>query len=58
MKSRDCVVQVAAYPSKVVDWRAGVETDLDEVLQVRAVFRNVSKGVLSPAAARRAPRLS
>ena len=40
--------EVAAYPSKVVDYRAGVEADLDEVLQVPSVFRNVEQGVLAP----------
>jgi ribosome maturation protein SDO1 len=28
----------------VQEWRAGVETDLDEVLQIEKVFTNVSKG--------------
>jgi len=40
--------EVAAYPSKVVDFRNGIEVELDEVLQVVTVFRNVSKGVIAP----------
>mmetsp|Transcript_25139 Transcript_25139/g.75471 ORF Transcript_25139/g.75471 Transcript_25139/m.75471 type:complete len:344 (-) Transcript_25139:23-1054(-) len=40
--------EVAAYPSKVVDFRAGVEEDLDEVLQVVQVFSNVAQGVVVP----------
>lgn len=35
--------EVACYKNKVVNWRNGVETDLDEVLQIRSVFENVSK---------------
>ena len=29
-------------------WRAGTETDIDEVLQTPTVFSNVSKGQLAP----------
>lgn len=36
--------QIACYKNKVQEWRAGVETDLDEVLQIEKVFINVSKG--------------
>ncbi|CAD7705078.1 unnamed protein product [Ostreobium quekettii] len=39
--------ETACYKNKVVDWRNGTETDLDEVLQTTAVFKNVSKGVLA-----------
>jgi hypothetical protein len=35
--------EVACYKNKVVNWRNGVENDLDEVLQIRSVFENVSK---------------
>lgn len=34
----------ACYKNKVLEWRSGVETDIDEVLQVHSVFLNVSKG--------------
>jgi ribosome maturation protein SDO1 len=27
-----------------MEWRSGVETDIDEVLQIHSVFQNVSKG--------------
>lgn len=36
-------VQVAAYKNKVMNWRAKIETDINEVLQVTTVFQNVSK---------------
>ncbi|KAL4446200.1 hypothetical protein ABPG77_003007 [Micractinium sp. CCAP 211/92] len=39
--------EIACYKNKVVNWRNGVEKDLDEVLQTTAVFANVSKGVLA-----------
>jgi Predicted exosome subunit len=35
--------EVACYRNKAVDWREGVEQDIDEVLQAEAVFSNVSK---------------
>lgn len=39
--------EVACYPSKVLDFRNGVETDLDSVLQVEGIFKNVSNGILA-----------
>ena len=36
--------EIACYPNKVSAWRDKVEKDLDEVLQARQVFTNVSKG--------------
>lgn len=36
--------EIACYPNKVATWRSKVEKDLDEVLQSRTVFTNVSKG--------------
>ncbi|KAK9453141.1 SBDS protein C-terminal domain-containing protein [Dipodascopsis uninucleata] len=36
--------ELACYQNKVQDWRSGVETDLDEVLQIHSIFLNVSKG--------------
>lgn len=39
--------EVACFPNKVLNWRNGVEKDLDEVLQSRQIFANVSKGVLA-----------
>jgi ribosome maturation protein SDO1 len=41
-------VEVACYPNTVESWREKIETNLDEVLQSRQLFVNVSKvrGVL------------
>lgn len=39
--------EIACYKNKVSNWRAGIETDLDEVLQTTAVFNNVSKGIMA-----------
>lgn len=36
--------EIACYKNKVVNWRNGVETDIDEVLQIAKVYENVSKG--------------
>ncbi|KAL5534687.1 hypothetical protein ACEPAG_1151 [Sanghuangporus baumii] len=41
--------EVACYKNKVQEWRKGVETSLDDVLQTEAVFVNVSKGELAKA---------
>ncbi|KAF2271876.1 Shwachman-Bodian-diamond syndrome protein [Westerdykella ornata] len=35
--------ELACYKNKVMDWRNEVETDLDNVLQVRTVFANISR---------------
>ena len=42
-----CSVQIACYKNKVQEWRSGVETDIDDVLQISNVFMNVSKGELA-----------
>lgn len=42
--------EIACYKNKVLEYRSGVETDLDEVLQTDQVFSNVSKGALAPKA--------
>ncbi|QLL33530.1 hypothetical protein HG536_0E04410 [Torulaspora globosa] len=39
--------EIACYQNKVQDYRKGVETDLDEVLQIHQVFVNVSKGLVA-----------
>lgn len=36
--------EVACYPNKVQNWRNGIETDLDEVLQTEDVYTNVAQG--------------
>jgi ribosome maturation protein SDO1 len=42
--------EIACYKNKVLEWRSGVETDLDNVLQIEGVFLNVSKGQTAPSA--------
>ncbi|KAF7340141.1 Shwachman-bodian-diamond syndrome protein [Mycena venus] len=39
--------EIACYKNKVQEWRTGVETNLDDVLQISNVFMNVSKGEVS-----------
>ncbi|KAF9016580.1 Shwachman-Bodian-diamond syndrome protein [Hymenopellis radicata] len=41
--------EVACYKNKVQEWRNGVETNLDDVLQISNVFVNVSKGEVAKA---------
>ncbi|KAK6841359.1 hypothetical protein PG990_006634 [Apiospora arundinis] len=40
--------EIACYKNKVLEYRQGIETDLDEVLQIPNVFLNVSKGQTAP----------
>ncbi|KAK3939929.1 hypothetical protein QBC46DRAFT_386635 [Diplogelasinospora grovesii] len=42
--------EIACYKNKVLEYRSGIETDLDNVLQIPNVFLNVSKGQTAPAA--------
>ncbi|KAG8467681.1 hypothetical protein KFE25_006733 [Diacronema lutheri] len=39
--------EIACYPNKVINWRNGVEKDLDEVFQSRQIFVNVSKALVA-----------
>ncbi|TBU53442.1 Shwachman-Bodian-diamond syndrome protein [Dichomitus squalens] len=39
--------EIACYKNKVQEWRSGVETNIDDVLQIANVFVNVSKGELA-----------
>ncbi|KZF24093.1 Shwachman-Bodian-diamond syndrome protein [Xylona heveae TC161] len=41
--------EIACYKNKVLEWRSGVEKDLDNVLQIPTVFLSVSKGQAAPA---------
>jgi len=41
--------EIACYKNKVQEWRTGVETNIDDVLQISNVFTNVSKGQVAPA---------
>ncbi|KIL70604.1 hypothetical protein M378DRAFT_1035037 [Amanita muscaria Koide BX008] len=36
--------EIACYKNKVQEWRTGIETNIDDVLQISNVFLNVSKG--------------
>ena len=48
LKRKGASFEVAAYPNEVRDFRAGVEGDVDEVLQVVSVFSNTVHGVVAP----------
>lgn len=37
--------EIACYKNKVIEWRAKITTDIDEVLQTPTIFTNVSKGI-------------
>ncbi|KAF7968099.1 hypothetical protein HWV62_38538 [Athelia sp. TMB] len=41
--------EIACYKNKVQEWRTGVETNLDDVLQISNVFTNVGKGEVAKA---------
>ena len=47
LQKAGCKFEVAAYKNKVIDFRQGIENDLEEVLQIDNVFENVSKGLLA-----------
>lgn len=40
--------EIACYKNKVLEYRSGIETDLDNVCQIPNVFLNVSKGQTAP----------
>lgn len=44
-KSHGIKFEIACYKNKVLNWREGVEKNLDEVLQTTSIFTNVSKGI-------------
>ncbi|CAE8736309.1 unnamed protein product, partial [Polarella glacialis] len=37
----------ACYKNKVLNWREGIEKDLQEVIQTDTVFTNVSKAIIA-----------
>jgi len=39
--------EIACYPNKVLAWRQGLESDIDEVVQSHEIFTNVSKGIVA-----------
>jgi ribosome maturation protein SDO1 len=41
--------EIACYRNKVVNFRQGLEQDLNEVLQTERIFTNVSKGQFTKA---------
>lgn len=41
--------EIACYKNKVLDWRNGLETNLDEVLQVEEIFSNAVSGEICKA---------
>lgn len=51
-KKEKCMLLISSfskqYKNKVLEWRQGVETDIDNVLQIPNVFLNVSKGQTAP----------
>lgn len=47
MKSHGIRFEIACYKNKVLNWREGIEKDLNEVLQTETVFTNVSKAVIA-----------
>ncbi|KAL2009671.1 hypothetical protein VTN00DRAFT_5478 [Thermoascus crustaceus] len=42
--------ELACYKNKLLEYRSGTETDLDNVLQIHTVFLSVSKGQTAPSA--------
>jgi len=42
--------EIACYKNKILEFRSGADTDLDNILQVHNVFLNVSRGQTAPRA--------
>lgn len=40
--------ELACYKNKLLEYRSGTETDLDNVLQIPTIFLNASKGETAP----------
>ena len=36
--------EIACYPNKVMDYRSGVEKDIDSVIQIEAIYLNTARG--------------
>jgi ribosome maturation protein SDO1 len=47
-RKRKTRFELACYKNKLLEFRSGTETDLDNVLQVPTIFLNVSKGAAAP----------
>lgn len=39
--------EIACYKNKIIDWRNGIELNIDDVLQSHLIFTNVSKGEIA-----------
>lgn len=39
--------EIACYKNKALDWRNGLEDNLDEVLQIDEIYSNTEKGELA-----------
>ncbi|SBT46126.1 ribosome maturation protein SBDS, putative [Plasmodium ovale wallikeri] len=39
--------EIACYKNKIIDWRNGVELNIDDVLQSHLIFTNISKGEIA-----------
>ena len=37
--------EIACYKNKILNWRNGVEKDIDEVLQIDRIFKDVVRGI-------------
>ena len=48
MKKAGFRFEVACYKNTVMAYRSGAETDVDEVLQSKYVYTNISKGIFAP----------
>lgn len=47
MKSHGIRFEIACYKNKVLNWREGIEKDINEVLQTDTVFTHVSKAIIA-----------
>jgi len=49
LKSHGKRFEIACYKNKVLNWREGIEKDLQEVIQTETIFENVSTGTFAKA---------
>jgi len=47
LKSHGKRFEIACYKNKVLNWREGIEKDLNEVIQTDTIFENVGKGSIA-----------
>lgn len=47
LKANNVRFEIACYKNKVLNWKSGVETDIQEVLQCPYIFTSISKGKLA-----------